>query len=80
MLYEESAGQGLDTFRRGVGAEKGLGLSLNFLRDLFNRGTEPRLTLLGAGILPKKTEKTEKFVATTNKRVRDLDSVRLEGS
>ena len=80
MLYEESVGQGLDTFRRGVGVEKGLGLSLNFLRDLFNRGTEPRLTLLRAGTLLKKTEKTEKFVTVTNKRVRDLDGVRTEGS
>ena len=80
MLYEESAGQGLDTFRRGVSVEKGLGLSLNFLRDLFNRGTELRLTLLRAGTLLKKTEKIEKFITTTNKRVRDLDSVRLEGS
>ena len=60
--------------------EKGLGLSLNFLRDLFNRGIELRLTLLKARILLKKIKKIEKFITITNKRVRDLDSVRLEGS
>ena len=69
MLYEESTGQGLDTFRRGVGTEKGLGLSLNFFRDLFNSSTELELTLLRARILLKKTEKTKKFITIANKRV-----------
>ena len=80
MLREERTGQGLDTLRRGVGAEKSLGLSLDFVGDSFDGGKEAGLTLLGAGMLPEETQETEKFVASGNERRGDLDDVRSEGS